>query len=143
MPRQVGLVGLVASVTKRSYDMAGNKGWLQGRLIVRFVLCAAVVVAVILYNQEQRVRHAAENLHQALGELIVAGKPVTDLQVHEHLGREPDESRRLKEHRWVERYDFPGNFSTYTVYAYYTTAATKLLTATSINQEHPDWKQTE
>ena len=132
-------------MTGRAPDLAHalRRSGFRGKLIVAFVLCAFLVAALVLARQEQQARAASEGAHQLLDQVIAAGETLTDEQVHERLGRSPDEVRRLGAHRLAEEYRWSGNFGSYTVYVYYVSAAAKLMTAVSINQEHPDWKQTD
>ncbi len=111
------------------------------KLILGGVVCVAAVAAILLSIQEQQIRLASEAAHEKLEEVIASGGTLTDAEVHQRLGRDPDEVRRPAKHRLVEEYHWSGNFRTYTVYAYYSTAAAKLLTAVSINQAMPDWEQ--
>ena len=113
------------------------------KLLLAALTCVFVVAAVLLSRHEQRVRSASEEAHQILDQIIAAGETLTDAQVHERLQRDPVASYRPGRNKYVEEYHWAGNFDTYKVYVYYTSAATKLLTAVSINQEHPDWKQSE
>ena len=111
------------------------------KLILGGFVCVAAVAAILLSIQEHQVRLASESAHAKLDEVIAGGGTLTDAEVHEHLDREPDEVRRPVPHRLVEEYRWSGNFRTYTVYAYYNTAATALLTAVSINQPMSELEQ--
>ena len=113
------------------------------KLFVALAVCVFLAVAIVLAREEQRARTASEEAHRLLDQVIANGETLTDQQVHERLGRGPDQVRQLGAHRLAEEYRWSGNFDTYTVHAYYSTAAAKLLTAVSINQEHPDWTETD
>jgi hypothetical protein len=89
----------------------------------------------IVMTSEQRARSASQEAHESLAKVIEEGGTLTHEQVHERLGRDPDESRQPARHRLVEEYRWEGGLETHTVYVYYTTAAAKLLTAVSINQQ--------
>jgi hypothetical protein len=108
--------------------------------LIAVVLVALLAGAVALALQERRPRQASEDAHRILAQAIAEGQSQTDKDVHQLLGREPDAAGPLDKHRWREEYRWSGNFHTHMLYAYYSTAAVRLLTAVSLNQEHPDWK---
>ena len=98
-----------------------------------------IVALVVLMSGEQSARSASQSAHSTLEQIIMAGGAMpTDQEVHEKLGREPDITRIPAKHRLVEEYRWSGSYSTYTVYVYYMTAATKLLTAVSLNTTMSD-----
>lgn len=110
------------------------------KVIVVVILAALVGAAFMIMTQEQKVRTACEQVHATLSDIIVAGDSLTPEQVHKMINRQPHEVRKPGRHRLVEEYRWKGPFSTHTVYAYYTTAATQLLEAVSLNQKMDDWE---
>ena len=113
----------------------------MGKLVLGVVVCVVAVVAIVLSIQEQQIRMTSEAAHATLEQALANEESVTDAEVHQRLGREPSVVRVPAKHRLVEEYHWAGNFRTYTVYVYYTTAATKLLTAVSMNEPMPEWER--
>lgn len=108
------------------------------KVIVIVVLAVLLGVAFMLMTREQEARSAAQTAIDMLTENIDRG--LTPEQVHEKLGRKPHETRIPGEHRYVEEFHWKGPMGKHTVYAYYTTGATKLLEAVSMNQTLEKWE---
>ncbi len=126
------------SVWELAYMVTRKAG--IAKVVVVVVLAALVVLSFVLMSQEQTVRDESIAVQNKLIEAIDAGKPITDEEVHELVGRMPHETRQPGKHRLVEEYHWKGPMSSHTVYAYYTTAAAKLLEASSLNQKLDDWE---
>ena len=112
-----------------------------GKVVVFVALAALMGAAFLFMMQEQKARAACEDVNAKLAELIEAGESLTPEEVHEKIGRTPHVSRIPGKHRFVEEYRWAGPLSSHTVYAYYETAATKLLEAVSMNQKMPEWEK--
>lgn len=110
------------------------------KVIVFVVLAILVGVSFTLMTQEEKARSASETVHQTLRDAIEAGESPTPEEVHEMVDRTPHEVRNPGKHRLVEEFHWQGPFSEHRVYAYYTTGATKLLEAVSLNQLMEDWE---
>ena len=93
-------------------------------------------------TQEQDTRSSVGNMHRTLGDIIEVGQSLTPEEVHKKIGRKPHVTRIPVKHRLVEDYKWKGPFTAHTVYAYYTTAATKLFEDVSMNQILPDREET-
>lgn len=114
---------------QRSEGRRGNS-----RVIIAVVLVCLVGVSVQLMSQEQAARDAASTASELLEAVLDSGESLTPETIHEKLGRTPDLTRKPAPHRYVEEYHWQGPMSSYKVYAYYQTGATKLLEAVSLNQ---------
>jgi hypothetical protein len=110
------------------------------KVIVVVILAILVGAAFLLMTEEQKARSACEQVHETLGDMIDSGDSPTPEEVHEAIGRKPHETRNPGRHRLVEEYHWKGPMSSHTVYAYYTTGATQLLEAVSINHKLEDWE---
>lgn len=110
------------------------------KVVVVVVLAVLVGAAFMLMTQEQKARSACEQVQQTLGDMIESGNSPTPAEVHEAIGREPHVTRNPGRHRLVEEYHWKGPMSSHRVYAYYTTGATQLLEAVSINHKLEDWE---
>ena len=108
------------------------------KVIVIVVLAILVGIAFVTMQREQKARRAADAVVTTLQDNVDAG--LTPEQVHEKAGREPDVTRTPGKHRFVEEYRWKGPMNEYVVYAYYTTGATKLLEAVSMNEKMEKWE---
>lgn len=108
------------------------------KVIVVVILAILVGVAFVSMQREQKARSAADTVLTALQDNLDAG--LTPEQVHEQVGLEPDLTRTPGKHRFVEEYHWKGPMNEYVVYAYYTTGATKLLEAVSMNEKMEKWE---
>lgn len=107
-------------------------------MIVIVVLAILVGIAFVTMQREQTARSAADRVLTALQDEVDAG--LTPEQVHEKAGRKPDTTRTPGKHRLVEEYRWKGPMNEYVVYAYYTTGATQLLEAVSMNEKLENWE---
>jgi hypothetical protein len=107
------------------------------------VLAVLVVagVAILAATKERQARSTSLQAHDMLAAVIDAEETLTDEQVHQRLGRGPDQIARPARHRMVEQYRWSGSYDSHTVYVYYMTGAANLLTAVSLNQTLPDWER--
>lgn len=110
------------------------------KAIVIVILAAIVGASFLLMTQEQKARASASDANQSLQAKITAGESLTPEEVHQLIGRQPHVSRKPGKHRMVEEYRWKGPMGQQVVYAYYTTAATQLLEAVSLNQKFDDWE---
>lgn len=108
------------------------------KVILIVVLVVLAAVAFVLMTREQEAQAGAEAAMETIKEHIDSG--LTPEEIREKVGRDPDETRTPGKHRFVEEYHWMGPFSQHKVYAYYTTGATKLLEAVSMNQKLDDWE---
>ena len=108
------------------------------KVIVIVVLAVLLGVAFMLMKREQEARSAADTAMETMNEILDAG--LTPEEVHEKVGREPHVTREPGKHRFVEEYRWKGPMGQHTIYAYYTTGATKLLEAVSMNQKLDKWE---
>ena len=108
------------------------------KVIVIVILAVLVAIAFVTMQREQEARRAADTVLTTLQDNVDAG--LTPEQVHEQTGREPDVTRTPGKHRFVEEYRWKGPMNEYVVYAYYTTGATKLLEAVSMNEKMEKWE---
>ena len=111
-----------------------------GKAVIIVALAIVVGASFLLMTQEQKARAACEEVNRTLGELIEAGESPTPEEVHELIKRQPHVTRNPGKHRLVEEYHWQGPFGKQTVYTYYTTAATKLLEAVSMNAPLEEWE---
>ena len=110
------------------------------KVIVVVILGVLVAASFFLMTQEQNARAACEGVHQRLQDAIESGNSPTPEEVQEMIDRKPHLVRNPGKHRLVEEYHWKGPFSQHKVYAYYTTGATQLLEAVSINVKMQDWE---
>ena len=108
------------------------------KVIVIVVLAVLLGVAFMLMQREQEARAAAQTAMDSVIEVLDNG--LTPEEVREKLGRKPHVTREPGKHRFVEEYQWKGPMGQHTVYAYYTTGATKLLEAVSLNQKLEKWE---
>ena len=116
-------------------------GAILGKVIIALVLAALVGAAFLWMSQEQQARQAAQGIYDALEAAL--DDSLTDADVHDRLGRQPNVIREPFRKRLVEEYTFKGPFQEHTVYAYYSVAAAKILEAVTINQISETWEAPE
>ncbi len=117
--------------------MSGKRNGIA-KVILIAVLAVIAGMAFVFMTREQEARSAAETTLATIKDHIDSG--LTPEEIHEKVGREPDATRIPGQHRYVEEYHWSGPFSQHKVYTYYTTGATKLLEAVSMNQKLEDWE---
>ena len=113
----------------------------SAKLLIIVILLALVGASAWIMTQEQAARDACTAAEGILADAIESGPGLTPEEVHEKLGRKPSLERTPGKHRFVEEYRFAGPISTQIIYAYYETAATKLLEAVSVNQKMEQWEK--
>jgi|GEM_PF-4220936 len=110
------------------------------KVIVIVILAVLLGVAFMLMQREQQARTASETAMETMNEILDQEQGITPEEVREKLGRKPHVTREPGKHRFVEEYQWKGPMGQHTIYAYYTTGATKLLEAVSLNKKLDDWE---
>lgn len=108
------------------------------KVVIVVALAALVGAAFLFMTQEQKARAGSQQIYDTLAGAL--DKSWTIDEVHEHLEREPNQTRTPSKKRLVEEYAFKGPLESHTVYAYYSVAATQILEAVSMGQKLPDWE---
>ena len=117
----------------------GKHGSAIVKAIIAVILAAMAGAAFLWMSQEQQARASAQTIYDSLADAVE--EQLTVDQIHERLGRLPNDSRTPFKNRLVEEYTYQGPFDSHTVYAYYSVAATKILEAVSIDQKLTEWEQ--
>ena len=110
------------------------------RIALLVVLIGVVAFGWTLREQELAARDSCQTAYDTLADTLDGLDSLTPEQVHEITPREPVTSRVPGEHKLVEEFRWNGPMGSYTLYAYYQTAATQLLEAVSINRRLPEWE---
>lgn len=105
----------------------------KGSPAVRWILIAVLVIAVVVVGIELRARNQSQAAFGELESMVQIAPGAEPEDVHQRLGVEPVEAYRGEQKRYVEVYRWDGVFRTYSVYAIYGVAATKLLQSVSYN----------
>ena len=109
-----------------STDEAASQGAGKSGSKSRIILILVLVVAVVLLVVDLRARNAAADLDSQLNDMLEKAparqKPSIE-EVHEAVGREPDEEYEMEgvADTKIEEYQFQGALRKYVVYCAYST----------------------
>jgi hypothetical protein len=95
--------------------------------LVRIALLVILGVLAALFWFDFSAAGAADEAYRQLDQALTNRESMTDTQVHDLIGREPDRSAKDSERILREEYDWKSGIRTHTVCIYYQSAAENLL----------------
>ena len=103
----------------------------QRSSLLRIMLLVVLAVLCVCLVFDRSARGKADEAYRALDEVLISGKTLTDEEVHELIGREPDHSSQREDRMLKEEYVWSAGFRKHTVYVFYQSAAANLLHSVS------------